>query len=115
MTSTPNALGKTSNALIDARDIKRSINLVVKNWYWFVLFIAMGVSAGLVFLYNATKFYGANSTILLKSKESMLDMSTEAKNSAFENKPDISNEILILSSRKLTNDAIEKLEVDVSY
>ncbi|MBK7964625.1 MAG: hypothetical protein IPK10_04535 [Bacteroidetes bacterium] len=46
-----------SNSLIDQKDIKKTLSIIGKNWMWFVLFLGMGISGAIFYLYKATKFY----------------------------------------------------------
>lgn len=109
-------LPKTNNSLIEQKDIKKSINLFLKNWYWFVLFIGLGGAGAILYLKKATNFYGSSSSILIKPQKSAFkafESSSVMANS--EARDEISNEEKILSSRKMINQAIQKLDLDISY
>ena len=45
-----------SNNFIDQKDLKRSLDTIGKNWMWFVLFLALGISGSIAYLYKATKY-----------------------------------------------------------
>ena len=104
-----------NNNLIDSKDIKKGLSTVNKNWYWFVLFIGLGVIIGGVYLYNATKFYGATAELLIKpQKDPFKDALSESLPSA-PRKEDIANEVKILKSTKLIDETIKKLNLDIGY
>jgi tyrosine-protein kinase Etk/Wzc len=103
------------NNLIDQKDIKKSLTTIGKNWYWFVLFLALGIGGSIVYLYKATKFYGANAEILVKPpKDPFKDALSEALPTPAK-KEDVANEIKILKSTKLIDETVKKLKLDISY
>ncbi|MBL0050469.1 MAG: AAA family ATPase [Bacteroidetes bacterium] len=106
---------KPAGNIIEQKDIKRTISLLLKNWYWFVILIAISSGLAILFLYKATKFYGATTTILLKKKENAIESAFKGNMRGEGEQLDITNEMLILSSRRLINETIEKLDLDVSY
>ncbi|MBL7925836.1 MAG: polysaccharide biosynthesis tyrosine autokinase [Bacteroidia bacterium] len=109
-------LHKANNNLIDQRDIKRTINLFLKNWYWFALFIFLGAAGALLFLKKSTNYYGSTSMVLIKPQKSAfkaLESNNLALNS--EARDEISNEMKVLGSRKMLNEAIQRLDLDISF
>jgi len=104
-----------SNNLIDQKDLKRSLDTIGKNWMWFVLFLALGISGSIAYLYKATKYYGATTAILVKPpKDPFKDALSESLPSS-PKKEDVINEMKILKSSKMIDEAITKLKIDVSY
>lgn len=104
-----------SNNLIDSKDIKKGLSTISKNWYWFVVFIGLGVIIGGAYLYNATKFYGATAELLIKpQKDPFKDALSESLPSA-PRKEDIANEVKIIKSTKLIDETINKLNLDIGY
>lgn len=104
-----------ANNLIDSKDIKKGLSTISKNWYWFVLFIGLGVITGGAYLYNATKFYGATAELLIKpQKDPFKDALSESLPSA-PKKEEIANEVKILKSTKLIDETIKKLNLDIGY
>jgi len=103
------------NNLIDQKDIKKSLITIGKNWYWFVLFLALGIGGSIAYLYKATKFYGATAEILVKPpKDPFKDALSEALPTPAK-KEDVANEIKILKSTKLIDETVTKLRLDISY
>jgi len=104
-----------SNNLIDSKDIKKGLSTISKNWYWFAIFIGLGVIIGGAYLYNATKFYGATAELLIKpQKDPFKDALSESLPSA-PRKEDIANEVKIIKSTKLIDETINKLNLDIGY
>lgn len=104
-----------SNNIVDPKDIKDALNKIFKNWYWFVIFLGLGVGASLFMYYKATPFYGAGAKILIKPAKNAFKDALDNAMPLAPNKEDVANEMLILSSRKLIGDAITKLNLDISY
>lgn len=105
----------TSSAIIDQKDIKKTISLVLKNWYWFILFLGLGIGGSIFYLYKATKYYGATAEILIKPQKNAFKDALSASLSTGPSKDEIANEIEVLSSSRLINDVIGKLNIDISY
>ncbi|MEN9370860.1 MAG: protein involved in gliding motility EpsB, partial [Bacteroidota bacterium] len=104
-----------TNNLIDSKDIKKGLSTISKNWYWFVIFIGLGVIIGGAYLYNATKYYGATTELLIKpQKDPFKDALSESLPSA-PRKEDIANEVKIIKSTKLIDETINKLNLDIGY
>ena len=104
-----------ANNLIDSKDIKKGLSTISKNWYWFAIFIGLGIIIGGAYLYNATKFYGATTELLIKpQKDPFKDALSESLPSA-PRKEDIANEVKIIKSTKLIDETINKLNLDIGY
>jgi len=104
-----------ANNLIDSKDIKKGLSTVSKNWYLFAIFIGLGIIIGSVYLYNATKFYGATTELLIKpQKDPFKDALSESLPSA-PRKEEIANEVKIIKSTKLIDETINKLNLDIGY
>ncbi len=104
-----------SNAIIDQKDIKKSIVLVLKNWYWFILFLGLGVGGSVLYLYKATKYYGATAKILVKPQKNAFKDALSASLASGPSKDEIANEVEVLYSSSLINEVISKLNLDISY
>jgi tyrosine-protein kinase Etk/Wzc len=105
-----------NTAIIDQKDIKKTIFTVLKNWYWFILFIGLGFGASVAYLYKATNYYGASAKILIKPhKNAFKDALSESLSSSGPSKDEIANEIEILSSTRMISKVITELNLDISY
>ncbi len=104
-----------NTTLIDQKDIKNSLITIGKNWYWFVIFIGLGLGVSIVYLYKATKYYGATTEILVKQpKDAFKDALSDALPSP-PKKEDVANEMLILKSTQLVDKTVTDLNLDISY
>lgn len=104
------------NNIVDSKEIKNTLHKVTKNWYWFVLFLFLCLGASFAYLYKATNYYGATAKILLKpEKNALQDALSNQLISDKLNSEEIANEMLILSSTKLIDEAVTILNLDISY
>ena len=104
-----------SNVIFDQKDIKKTFTLVLKNWYWFILFLGLGIGGSVFYLYKATKFYGATAKILIKPQKNAFKDALSESLASGPSKDEIANEMEILSSSSLINEVISKLNLDISY
>lgn len=103
------------NALIDQKDIKRTFTTIAKNWYWFVLFLILGIAGAILYLYKAPNIYGANAQILIQPpKDPFKDAMSESLPTP-PNKEDVANEMMILRSTRLIDETINQLNLNISY
>ena len=99
-----------NNNLIDTRDIKKTFQTIGKNWYWFVLFLLLGVGGSIAYLYKATKFYGATTQVLITPpKDPFKDALSESLPNPTTKSEEVNNEIMVLRSTKLMDETIKKL------
>lgn len=104
------------NNIVDSKEIKNTLQKVTKNWYWFILFLFLCLGASFAYLYKATNYYGATAKILLKpEKNALQDALSNQLISDKLNSEEIANEMLILSSTKLIDEAVTILNLDISY
>jgi len=89
-----------NQSIIDAKDIKNALNLFVKNWYWFILFLAIGVAGGIFIYYKTTRIYGAEAKVLITPTKNAFKDALSTSLPLGPNKEEVSNEIQILSSNK---------------
>ena len=104
-----------SESIIDAKDVKNALNLVAKNWYWFLLFIGLCVGAAIFMLYKSTYIYGAEAKVLIMPAKNAFKDALDNAIPMGPDKEEVANEIQILSSTKLISEAINKLNLDISY
>lgn len=105
----------SGNAIIDQKDIKRTILLVLKNWYWFILFLTLSLGGAVLYLYKATNYYGAEAKILVKPQKNAIKDALSASLSSGPSKDEIANEMEVLSSSSLISEVIDKLNLNISY
>lgn len=104
-----------SNSLIDQKDIKRTLSTIGKNWMWFVLFLGLGISGAIFYLYKATKFYGATTQILIKPPKDPFKDALSESLPVIPKSEEVTNEIMVLKSTRFIDETIKKLGLDISY
>lgn len=107
----------SGNAIIDQKDIKKTIMLVVKNWYWFVLFLTITISGSIFYLYKSTKYFGVQAKIMIKPQKNALQdaMTVNMMQGNGPGREEIANEIEILSSSSLIGEVIGRLNLEITY
>ena len=104
-----------SNSLIDQKDIKRTLSTIGKNWMWFALFLGLGISGAIFYLYKATKFYGATTQILIKPPKDPFKDALSESLPVIPESEEVTNEIMVLKSTRFIDETIKKLGLDISY
>jgi capsular exopolysaccharide synthesis family protein len=99
----------------DSFDFKRLFHQIVKNWYFFVVSVFLGlIAAYLVIQYSSPK-YQVSANILVQDEQNpvqreLLEMSNLTSGSG-----KVDNELGILKSRSLMKHTIERMDYDVFY
>jgi capsular exopolysaccharide synthesis family protein len=104
-----------NQSIIDAKDVKNALNLVIKNWFWFILFVGMGVAGAVFIYYKTTRIYGAEAKVLITPTKNAFKDALSTSLPVGPNKEEVANEIQILSSTRLVSEAIRKLNLDIAY
>ncbi len=104
-----------NESIIDAKDVKTIVNLVAKNWHWFILFIGLGIGASIFLLYKSTYIYGAQAKVLIKPSKNAFKDALDNAIPMGPDKEEVANEIQIISSTRLISETINKLNLDISY
>src|SRR5882757_11034567 len=97
-----------NNNLIDHKEIKRGISTIIKNWYWFLLFLTIGIAGSLFYISKSTNYYGASTEILVKPPKDPFKDALSASMPEVPKKEDVANEIMILQSTKLIDETVSK-------
>jgi len=105
----------TNNAILDQNDIKKTLIKVFKNWYWFIIFLSLTIAGSVFYLYKSTKYYGASATILIKPQKNAFKDALSDQLPMGPKKEDLANEQMIMTSTKLVEEAITKLNLDIAY
>lgn len=90
---------------------------LLRNWYWFVLAVAVCVVAAWLYLRYTVPTYRATAEILIASEEAASPLSTEAlgRELGFETSYDITAEMQVLGSRTLMRQVVDSLELNLTY
>ncbi|WP_083925254.1 GumC family protein [Flexithrix dorotheae] len=98
-------------------DIKSFLYKILRKWYYFAILIPIFIGLGFLYLKVATPIYKVTSTIMIDD-ESGSTLSTQdifGDMGVFNSKKNIENEIAILKSYKIVNNAVKTLDFTISY
>lgn len=105
-----------SNSSFDFATLYRTI---VLNWYWFVLSLIIFGSLGAIYLRYATPMYQATAKLLIKDESNSNRRGSSLQNMSnlgiISNSTGIDNEMEILTSHSIAEDAIRDLKLYVNY
>ncbi len=96
-------------------DIKEYLFKLISKWYWFALFAFIGISAGYLFSKMTPAKYKMNSSILVKDDEGGMSMDNLFDGLDLGGKTNVENHILMLQSYSLNQEAVRKLNLNVSW
>lgn len=98
--------------------LRTLVDNFIANWYWFALFIILGLTAAWLFLRYATPTYNVNAKILVQDEQKGGNIPGEEvfqQLQIFSNKSNVDNEVEILQSRSLMEQVVRNLELNISY
>lgn len=99
-------------------DIRKYINKVAANWYWFAVSLAIAFTVAYMVNRYAQPLYSLSSTIILKENRAMSGISGSEdvmQGINFGNSNTISNELMVLSSYYLNRQVVENLALRTTY
>ncbi len=93
------------------------IHLVINNWYWFVISVAICMAAATYYIKKTPKTYSRTATILVKDsrKGGNSDLMAFSDVAGVNTRKSVDNELVILKSNKLRHDVARRLRLDISY
>jgi capsular exopolysaccharide synthesis family protein len=96
-------------------DIKQLIFLFLNHWYLFLIGAVLALVVG--FLINRYKpnVYQTTGTLLIKDAQSGFDATDIMTNGSFRGYQNVDNEVAILKSYTLTDRAVRKMNIEVTY
>ena len=79
------------------------LQMVIANWYWFVISVFICVGCGCLYLLHTPKIYSRTANILVKDsrKGSDTDLASLSDLAGLSQRRNVDNEIYILQSRRL--------------
>ncbi|MCB0643795.1 MAG: hypothetical protein KDC44_19240, partial [Phaeodactylibacter sp.] len=97
-------------------DFKELLFLFLRNWYWFVLGLAIALTAAWVHLRYTITLYRAQGAILIEDGETY-NFSEESimKELGYADNSTVANELQVLKSRTLMEKVVDSLEINISY
>ena len=93
------------------------LQMVIANWYWFVISVFICVGCGCLYLLHTPKIYSRTANILVKDsrKGSDTDLASLSDLAGLSQRRNVDNEIYILQSRRLMMQVVKQLDLTVSY
>ena len=110
-------LPTNQNEEIEDFNLKEEIFNYLKYWKWFIVGVLICFFTVFAYLRYYIVEYNSVSTILIKDekKGGTSELSAFSELNIFSGKSTVENEIAILKSRKLAQNVIEKLNLDITY
>lgn len=98
-------------------DIKTLLFRFLRNWYWFVIGIGLGIGAAWLELRYAIPIYNVGGSILIKdeSYEGGISENVIIEDLGFKSSSRMTNELQILKSRSLMRKVVDSLKINVTY
>lgn len=105
---------KESGFNISLRDV---VELIIANWYWFVISIFICVTAAYLYVQTLTPVYQHQAVMLVKTgtKNQNSDISAMLELQGGITGNGVENEMFILRSYQLVREVVNRLHLDVSY
>ncbi len=93
------------------------LRMILANWYWFLLSMAVCAGCATLYIMRTSKVYNRTATILVKDsrKGGSADMTAFADMTGFLTIRNVDNEIYVLQSRRLMESVVRKLNLSVNY
>jgi capsular exopolysaccharide synthesis family protein len=101
-----------------AVSLRTLIDKFSAHWYWFLLFVVLGIAAAWLFLRYATPTYNVKAKILVQDEQKGGNLPGEEvleQLQMFSGKSSVDNEVEILQSRSLMEQVVRNLQLNVSY
>lgn len=103
-------------SIIDAKDLRYFLRIASKNWYFVAVALVLASVLSYLYSYKLPDIYGASTQILLKDSEVYDYQSSVYKSLGYVGiYGDIVNQKRVLTSYDLIDDALDRVDFDVSY
>ncbi len=101
----------------DEIDLRAIYEVIKHNWYWFILSVIICLSAAIVYLMWAPKMYERTATVLIKDEKTSGggEMAMFQDLAFLEGKTNVNNEMVVFKSRRLMENVVKRLHLDVQY
>jgi len=111
----PNENNIENNIQVDEFNIKKIIYLILRQWYWFVLFGILGLGAGFVYYKFSRPVYSISTSILVPERSSDLNVNELFKGGVDQGYNNIFNQIEIIKSYQTINQTLVNLNWRTSW
>ena len=101
-------------------DIKKFLYRILRNWYWFAIALFFTITAAYLINRYSEPIYSVNSTVIVRDDEKGKGLSGAEQMidgmEMFRSRKNVQNEMGILQSYKLTNEALKQLkDFEITY
>lgn len=103
------------NAASPAILIKRILGTVLRNWYWFVLSLAVAMGVAAYLIYSTVPVYQRTASILIKPLGGDGTEKTLRELGIQQTSTNLTNEILLMKSGVVAEQVVRRLDLDVNY
>ncbi len=111
--NTQSSQKKEEHKVYSLRDI---LEMVIANWYWFILSIGVCMMFAVYYVYKTPKVYQRSATIMIKdSRRGGSAAAIFADLSSMKAIPNVENEMFILGSKRLMEAVVDTLDLNVTY
>ena len=93
------------------------IQMVIANWYWFLLSVLLCLGVAYYYLAITPPTYSRKATILVKDsrKGGDTDLTAFSDLAGFQSRRNVDNEVFILQSRRLMADVVKRLNLTTTF
>ncbi|HEY8919690.1 MAG TPA: polysaccharide biosynthesis tyrosine autokinase, partial [Chitinophaga sp.] len=112
------AVFQTDEGQNAAGDLRKTLDRLIRHWYWFVLCAVLGLFLSWLYLRYATPSYKIKGKILVQDDQKGSDLPGEeilSQLQMFNNKSSVDNEVEILKSRTLMEKVVRDMELNTTY
>ncbi len=90
---------------------------LLRNWYWFVISLALAIGAAWLYLRYTVPTYEAQAKVLIKDEETGMGISPEAlgEELGFETAYKVENEIQVFTSKQLMRQVVDSMNLNIVY
>lgn len=96
-------------------DIKQLIFIFLSHWYLFLIGVVVALAVGFVVNRYKPNIYQTSGTVLIKDANFGYDATAIMTSGSFNGYQNVDNEIAILKSYTLTDRAVRKMDIEVTY
>ena len=105
-----------NNEETSAYSLRDILEMVIANWYWFVISIGLCLVVAVYYVYSTPKVYQRSATIMIKdSRRGGSAAAIFADLASMKAIPSVDNEMFILSSKRLMEMVVDTLDLNINY
>ena len=94
--------------------IKNVLNLVLRNWYWFVICLAIAMVIAFFYVKSKQPVYARSASIMIRSNVNETDK-TLKELGITQTPTNLANEMLMMNTAIVAEEVVRRLNLDVEY